>query len=87
MNNHNKSIIKVLGIDLAKTSFQLHGVNHEGITVLRKNLSRKKVAPYLVKIKPCLIGMEACAGAHYWVRVLIKMPVYETHVPQAHVMS
>jgi len=70
MNNHNaKGIIKVLGIDLAKQSFQLHGVDKTGGTVLKKKLSRNKLTAFIANLPPCLIGLEACGGAHYWVRV------------------
>lgn len=60
--------IKVLGIDLAKQSFQVHGVNDKGVTVLRRNFSREKLFELVVRLKPCLIGMEACGGAHYFAR-------------------
>jgi transposase len=70
MSNHNaKGIIKVLGIDLAKQSFQLHGVDAAGRTVLRKKLSRNNLTAFIANLPPCLIGLEACGGAHYWVRV------------------
>nr|HIL76269.1 IS110 family transposase [Rhodospirillales bacterium] len=70
MNNHNKKCtIKVLGIDLAKQSFQLHGVDEQGKVVLRKNLSRNKLTSFVANLPPCLIGLEACGGAHHWVRV------------------
>ncbi len=70
MNNHNaKGIIKVLGIDLAKQSFQLHGVDDQGAMILRKKLSRNKLTAFIANLPPCLIGLEACGGAHYWVRV------------------
>jgi transposase len=61
--------IKVLGIDLAKNVFQLHGTNAKGKCVLRKRLSRDKLAEFVAQIKPCTIGIEACMGAHYWARV------------------
>lgn len=61
--------IKVLGIDLAKQSFQLHGVDESGQTVLRKKLTRAKLVEFIAQLPPCLIGMEACGGAHHWVRV------------------
>ena len=70
MNNHNlKSTLTVLGIDLAKNSFQLHGVNDAGATVLKKKLVRNKLTAFIANLPPCLIGMEACGGAHHWVRV------------------
>jgi transposase len=65
--------IKVLGIDLAKNVFQLHGTNGQGKCVLRKRLSRKKLKEFLVQLPPCLIGIEACMGAHYWARTLEQM--------------
>jgi transposase len=64
-----KGDITVLGIDLAKHSFQLHGVDEAGQRVVRKQLSRHKVSAYVAQLPPCLIGMEACGGAHHWVRV------------------
>lgn len=60
--------IKTLGIDLAKKSFQLHGVNEEGKPVLRKKLERKELTEFIVKLPKCLILMEACATSHYWGR-------------------
>jgi transposase len=71
--NGVKKEIKTLGIDLAKQSFQLHGVDEDGRTVLRKTLSRKKLSAFIVNLPPCLIGLEACGGAHHWVRVFTEM--------------
>lgn len=74
MNNHNaKEIIKVLGIDLAKQSFQLHGVDEAGNVVLKKKLSRQQLCAFIAKLPPCLIGLEACGGAHHWVRTLTRL--------------
>lgn len=61
-------LIKTLGIDLAKNTFSLVGMNEHGKVVLRKTLSRKKLLPFIVQLNPCLIAMEACSGAHYWAR-------------------
>ena len=58
------------GIDLAKTVFQVHGVDERGKTVLRKQLKRKDVVNFFANLEPCLIGMEACGSAHYWARKL-----------------
>ena len=66
-------VIKVLGIDLAKNSFQLHGVDKNGHVVLKKKLSRHKLAAFMANLSPCLIGLEACGGAHHWVRTFIQM--------------
>jgi transposase len=65
--------IKVLGIDLAKDVFQLHGTDAKGNCVLKKRLSRQKLIEFIAKLKPCLIGMEACLGAHYWARAFEAM--------------
>lgn len=61
--------IKVLGIDLAKQSFQLHGVDQAGETVLKKKLNRNQFSAFVAQLKPCIIGMEACGGAHHWARL------------------
>lgn len=55
------------GVDLAKSVFQVHGVDADGVLV-RKRLSRQKLAEFFAKHPPSLIGMEACSGAHYWAR-------------------
>jgi len=65
MNN-----ITTVGLDLAKSVFQLHGVDERGKTVLRKTLKRADVANFFAKLVPCVIGMEACGGAHFWARKL-----------------
>ena len=58
--------ITTIGIDLAKNVFQVHGVDHQGKTVLKKQLKRIDVAKFFANLSPCLIGMEACGSAHYW---------------------
>lgn len=60
--------IKVLGIDLAKNVFQVHGTDAKGKCVLRKRLSRAKLMEFMANLSPCIIGIEACGGAHYWAR-------------------
>lgn len=60
--------ITALGIDLAKSVFQLHGADAEGAVVMQKKLRRGAVLDFLAKLEPCLIGMEACATSHYWAR-------------------
>jgi transposase len=62
--------ITTVGIDLAKALFQVHGVDEHGKAVLRKQLKRKDVLSFFANLQPCLIGMEACGGAHYWARKL-----------------
>jgi transposase len=62
-----------LGIELAKHVLQLHGVDKHGNVVLTKRLSRAKVLPFIAQLPPCLIGIEALGGAHYWARELTKL--------------
>jgi transposase len=61
-------VISALGIDLAKSVFQLHGVDERGRVVLTRQLSRGQLLEYIAKLPKCLIGMEACSGAHFWAR-------------------
>jgi len=62
-----------IGLDIAKRSFQVHGVDAPGKVVVRKQLSRSKVLPYFAQLPPCLVGLEACGGAHDWARELQKL--------------
>jgi transposase len=62
--------ITTVGIDLAKNVFQVHGVDARGKVVLRKQFKRDQLARFFVNLPPCLIGLEACASAHHWGRVL-----------------
>jgi transposase len=57
-----------IGLDPAKRVFQLHGVDADGNVALRKKLRRGAVLGFLRSLPPCLVGMEACATAHYWAR-------------------
>src|SRR6266516_3620835 len=63
-----KPEMSVLGIDIAKRVFHAVGMDERGKIVLRKRLSRHDLIPFLAKLPPVLIGMEACGGAHYWAR-------------------
>ena len=62
-----------IGLDIAKNVFQVHGVDENGKVVVRKRFSRAKVLEFFANLPPCLIGMEACPGAHYWARELMKL--------------
>jgi transposase len=62
--------VSVVGFDIAKNVFQIHGVNRRGVTVLRRRLRRAQVPEFFRQLTPCLIGMEATRGAHYRARVL-----------------
>jgi transposase len=62
-----------VGLDIAKQVFQVHGVDEHGKARLRKQLSRAKVLEFFAQMPACLIGVEACGGAHYWGRELTKL--------------
>ena len=64
--------ITQVGIDLAKLVFQVHGVDSRGKVAVRKQLKRSQVAEFFAQLAPCLIGMEACGGAHFWARKLME---------------
>ncbi|CDH20682.1 transposase (fragment) [Xenorhabdus bovienii str. kraussei Quebec] len=59
-----------IGIDLAKNLFQIHGVDENGKCKLKKRIKRSQMSTFFVNMSPCIIGMEACAGSHYWARIL-----------------
>ncbi len=61
--------INVLGIDLGKSALHVFGVDEQGKVVLRERMTRRKLREFMVNLPPCLVGMEACGGAHYWARV------------------
>lgn len=63
----------IIGVDLAKTVFQVHGVSADGTAVLRGQLRRGQVLAFFSRLEPCLIGMEACSGAHHWARELAAL--------------
>jgi len=65
--------ITTIGLDLAKSVFQVHAVDEMGSVVMRKRLRRSQVLAFFAEIPPCLIGLEACATAHHWARELIAL--------------
>src|SRR5437899_4396476 len=65
--------LSTCGIDLAKAVFQIHGVDQYGKARLRKQIRRAEMLTFFLKLEPCLIGMEACGGAHYWARKLTEI--------------
>lgn len=65
--------VTTIGVDLAKTVFQIHGVDASGAIVIRKQLRRRQVLPFFRKQPPCLVGMEACATAHHWAREIAAL--------------
>jgi transposase len=65
--------ITTVGIDMAKLHFQVHGVDARGKVTLRKQLKRSQVVGFFAQLAPCLVGMEACGGAHFWARKLLAL--------------
>lgn len=65
--------ITTVGLDLAKSIFQVHGIDAGGKVVAAKTLKRAQMHPYFAKLEPCLIGIEACGSAHYWARELTAL--------------
>src|ERR1700720_3019713 len=65
--------ITTIGLDIAKNVFQVHGIDAAEKVVVRKQLRRSQVLAFFKALPPCLIGMEACATAHYWARELMKL--------------
>ena len=62
--------VSTIGLDIAKSVFQVHGVNDTGAVVIRKRISRAKVLEFFGSLAPCLVGIEACPSAHHWSRQL-----------------
>ncbi len=60
--------VSIIGIDLAKRSFQVHGASADGSVAYRRKLSRGRLLSFLASQPPCTVAMEACASAHYWGR-------------------
>jgi transposase len=65
--------VTTIGVDLAKKVFQVHGVDASGVVRLRRAVRRRQVVAFFAKLPPCLVGMEACATAHYWAREIAKL--------------
>ncbi|HEX6012408.1 MAG TPA: IS110 family transposase [Geminicoccaceae bacterium] len=65
--------VTTIGLDIAKNVFQVHGVDEHGRVILSKRLARAKVLAFFANLPRCLIGLEACGGAHYWARELTRL--------------
>jgi transposase len=77
--------ITTIGLDLAKSVFQVHGVDATGQVVIRRSLRRAQMLPFFTRLPSCLIGMEACGTSHYWARELIKLGHQVRLMPPAYV--
>ncbi len=65
--------VNIIGLDLAKRTFQLHGARGDGSVAFRKKLSREKILTFLADRPPCVIAMEACGSAHHWGRAILGL--------------
>jgi len=67
------SVVCTIGLDLAKRFFQVHGVDRRGKVVLQKQVARQNLLNFFAQLPRCVVGMEACGGAHHWARELQKL--------------
>src|SRR3954465_10176292 len=77
--------ITTIGLDIAKSVFQVHGVDAEGHVVIRPQLKRRYVLAFFQKLPPCLVGIEACASSHHWSRELQALGHTVRLMPPAYV--
>ena len=77
--------VTTIGLDIAKSVFQVHGVDAAGQVVIRRKLKRRYVLAFFQKPPPCQIGIEACASSHYWARELQALGHRVRLMPPAYV--
>src|SRR6185295_5628740 len=77
--------ITTIGLDLAKSVFQVHGVDATGQVVVRRALRRSQMLPFFSRLNPCLVGMEACGTSHHWARELMRLGHQVRLMPPAYV--
>ena len=77
--------ISMIGLDLAKNVFQIHGIDAEGKVVLQRQLRRGQMEKFFAKLPPTVVGMEACSGAHHWARLFQKLGHEVRIMPPAYV--
>jgi transposase len=77
--------ITTIGLDIAKSVFQVHGVDAVGQVVMRRQLKRRYVLKFFEKLPPCLVGIEACASSHHWSRELQALGHTVRLMPPAYV--
>jgi transposase len=77
--------VTTIGLDIAKSVFQVYGVDADGKVVVRRQLKRRYVLAFFQKLPPCLVGIEACASSHYWSRELQALGHTVRLMPPAYV--
>jgi transposase len=77
--------IMTIGLDIAKSVFQVHGIDTEGNVIIRRQLKRRYVLPFFQKLPTCVVGIEACASSHHWSRELQALGHTVRLMPPAYV--
>ncbi len=77
--------VATVGLDIAKSVFQVHAISEAGEVVVRRQLKRRQVLQFFAVLKPCLIGMEACGTSHHWARELVALGHEVRLMPPAYV--
>ena len=77
--------VTTIGLDIAKSVFQVHGIDAQGKVVIRRQLRRRYVLAFFEKLPPCLVGIEACASSHHWSRELQALGHTVRLMPAAYV--
>jgi transposase len=75
--------VATIGLDIAKSVFQVHGVDAGGGVVIRQRLTRARVLAFFARKAPCLVGIEACGSAHHWARELSRLGHQVRLIPPA----
>src|SRR4029453_10362788 len=83
--NLSMQVVRTVGLDIAKSVFQVHGVDGAGQVVIRRQLKRRYVLAFFQKLPPCLVGIEACASSHHWSRQLQALGHMVRLMPPAYV--
>ena len=79
------SSVTRVGLDLAKTVFQVHGVDAKGDVMVARKVRRGALAQFFARLAPCVVAMEACSSAHHWGRQLLALGHEVKLIPPAHV--
>jgi transposase len=77
--------VTTIGLDIAKSVFQVHGIDANGNVLIRRKLRRRYVLAFFEKLPPCLVGIEACATSHHWARELKTLGHNVRLMPPAYV--
>ena len=77
--------VTTIGLDIAKSVFQVHGIDAAGKVLIRRQLKRRYLLAFFEKLPPCLVGAEACGTSHHWARELTKLGHEVRLMPAAYV--